>query len=95
MNDFVPSIGSMNQRWLVPAPRPGALGDAEFLADDGMIGVGLLDAAADELFRQAVGHGDGRVVRLEIGQHARAEIAQREPPGQVGGLRGETHVPVQ
>ena len=75
--------------------RAAALGDAEFLADDGVSWVGLLDAAADELFGQAVGHSDGRVVRLEIGQHARAEIAQREPSGQVGGLRGETHVPVQ
>ena len=82
----------MNQRWLVPGARPGAFADAELFPDDGVIGVGLLDPTADELFRQAVGDCDRRVIGLEIGPHACAEVAQREPPGEIGGLRGELHV---
>ena len=72
--------------------RPGAFADAELFPDDGVIGVCLLDPTADELFRQAVGDCDRRVIGLEIGPHACAEVAQREPPGEIGGLRGEFHV---
>ena len=72
--------------------RPGAFADAELFPDDGVIGVCLLDPTADELFRQAVGDCDRRVIGLEIGPHACAEVAQREPSGEVGGLCGELHV---
>ena len=52
----------------------------------------LLDPAADQFLRLAVGHGDRRVVVLHLRLQVGLEIAEGEAAGFVGGLDGELHV---
>jgi hypothetical protein len=61
----------------------------ELFADDGMGGVALFDAPADELLGELVGQGDGGLVALEVGVQAGLVIAEGQAPRQVGGLDGK------
>lgn len=57
-----------------------------------MAGIGLLDLAADELFRGFIRRGDGGFVRFEVVADAFVVIGKRDPPGAVGKLFGEGEV---
>ena len=55
----------------------------------------LLDPAADQLLRLAVGHGDRRVVALHLRLQVGLKITEGEAAGLVGGLDGELHIFMQ
>ena len=62
----------------------------QFLAQDGVVGKALGDAAAEVLFRPAVGHGHRRIVRLPLDfQVVAAEVFEGDLPGLAGGRQGQ------
>ena len=73
-----------------PAKAARARPLGKFFAQDGVVGKGRGDAAAEEFFRPAVGGGDRRIVALAFDlQVVAAEVFQRELPGFAGGRQGQ------
>ena len=73
-----------------PAIAAFAFPFGKFLAQNGVVGKGFGDHAPQFRFRQPIGHGDRRIVGLEIdGQIVLAKIFQRDIARHPGGMNGE------
>ena len=74
-----------------PAEAARARPLGKLLAEDAVVGKRRGDALPQVLFRPAVGHGDRRVVALQLDvQVVAAEVFERDPAGLAGGLNGQS-----